>query len=304
MGKKKSHTKRYPGSNDASSSKKSDLIAVSGLGISSLADDSNVCAVVDEGECAPSSSSAPSRDSGVVVEKVADGSDNAFGSSNGLIVPNFSDNENGIGEHDGGNSVVVVAHNGTNLTADAPSSSYADELALTDDTPFIGNLSIELNDDNESGILAASLSVGNDTHQPSSMIGVQHPSGMHEWNNSETTLVQGEVADQIASHGVAFDGNQRAQQPRDLSSINVDDKRVVIIDEDVTTIEENATSDKRKIVRFASALEVVISSFARIDTEATSGSETETRVQWSSVLSRYILNRSCCCKVDRHDGTT
>ena len=292
MGKNKSHTKRNPGSNDASSSKKSDLIAVSGLGISSLADDSNVCAVVDEGECAPSSSSAPTRDSGVVIEKVADGSDNAFGSSNGLIVPNFSGNENGIGEHDGGNSVVVVAHNGTNLTADAPSSSYADELALTDDTPFIGNLSIELNDDSESGILTATLSDGNDTHQPSSMIGVQHPAGVHEWNNS----------DKIASHG--FDGNQRAQQPRELSSNNVDDKRVVIIDEDVTTIEEKATRDKRKIVRFASALEVVISSFARIDTEATSGSETETRVQWSSVLSRYILNRSCCCKVDRHDGTT
>ena len=299
MGKKKSNTNHNPsGSKDVSALKKSDAIATSGLGLSSLADNSNVAAVVDEGEC-----DVHTHDSGVVIEKETNGSDDAVGSSNGLILPNFPDNKNGgICEHSGWNS--VVAHNGTNLTADAPSSSYADELALTDDTPFIGNLSIELNDDSESGILTATLSDGNDTHQPSSMIGVQHPAGVHEWNNSETTLVQGEVADQIASHGVAFDGNQRAQQPRELSSNNVDDKRVVIIDEDVTTIEENATSDKRKIVRFASALEVVISSFARIDTEATSGSETETRVQWSSVLSRYILNRSCCCKVDRHDGTT
>jgi hypothetical protein len=73
MGKKKSHTKRYPGSNDASSSKKSDLIAASGPGISSLADNSNVAAVVDvEGAPSPSSTSTKT-DSGVVIEKDAGG---------------------------------------------------------------------------------------------------------------------------------------------------------------------------------------------------------------------------------------
>ena len=336
MGKNKSHTKRNAGSNDASSSKKSDLIAVSGLGISSLADDSNVCAVVDEGECAPSSSSAPTRDSGVVIEKDAGGFEDAVGSSNRLSLPNYSENENlGKEEHGGGDA--LVENNGIKITADAPSSLSADERALTDDTPFIGNLSIELNDDNESEIknndegskifLAAPLSDGHDImHQPSSMIAVQHSAGMHEWNNSDTPntmrLVSNEesndnpIPDDRSSSStggedivcnstlkVGFDESLYKQQPRALTSNNVDKKRVVTIDEGVTNIgEEQATSDKRKIVRFASALEEVISSFARIDTEVLSGSET--RVQWSSVLIRYILNRSCCCKVDRHDGTT
>ena len=250
-----------------------------------------------------------------------------------MSLPNYSENENlGKEEHGGGDA--LVENNGIKIMADAPSSLSADKRALTDDTPFIGNLSIDLNDDNESEIknndegskifLAAPLSDGHDI----SMIAVKHPAGVQEWNNSDTPntmrLVSNEESNDnripddrsCSSTGgedivcnstlkVGFDESLYKQQPRALTSNNVDKKRVVTIDEGVTNIgEEQATSDKRKIVRFASALEEVISSFARIDTEATSGSETETRVQWSSVLSRYILNRSCCCKVDRHDGTT
>lgn len=284
MGKKKSKAKQHgssSGSNDTTTSLKraGGIVAASGIANASADDVNVVVEVVNVVEDAPSAPVPSTPD--VLVEKKADGSDVAAtgGGGNGsdirISLPISTGNEEaGMKESDGGIAVIKTK------MGDASSSASAEqELTLTDDASFAGYLSIELNDDNENvkkNIGEGTTTVFSATPQPNDAHDILQPS-----NDTEPT----QYLPIMGHETIGVDANSL-----ELKSIDIEN-------------EGDANSENRKkIVRWTSTLEEVMSSSKSIKGEENiDHGEGE---QWIRQMIKYMNLRTCCCKVVHHDNST
>lgn len=279
MGKKKSKAKHHgssSGSGDAKTSlkKAGGIVAASGIANASAGDD-NVVEVVEGAPCSTSTPVVSAAAMTGVLATQADGADGSdvAGGSRSIISP--GNKEMGTEEEDGGNAVVARSTRTTspNETKMGNASSSASPT-LMDDASFVGNLSIELDHDNESE--SKNIAVDVATVPSDATDTMQQPSNDIEPTQDLPIMEPETIGDGANS--------------LELKSIDIENEG------------EANSENRKKVVRWTSTLEEVMSSSKSIKgEEIIDNGEGD---QWVRKLIKYMSLRTCCCNVVHHDNST
>lgn len=209
----------------------------------------------------------------------------------------------------------------------SPSSEEKLPVALTDDdTSFIGNLSMELNDDHEIETINNGYPTRNandhNIQQPFNVFTEEqnqhYVKGVVGGNEEGSATCNEEKRARWISalkeasspvdpqkvndeHDDAIDQTKSDSNSRETSSPRVE--RSEHNDQGVTNIiEEEARSDGLKRVRWTTTLEEVMTPSTSFEAEDVSGNGMAE--QWIRKMIQNIISRSCFCKVVRHDSST
>lgn len=209
-----------------------------------------------------------------------------------------------------------------------PSSEEKLALALTDeDTSFIGNLSMELNDDHEIETISNGYPTRNtndhimqqpfnvfteeqNQHDVKGVVGgneegsatineekrVRWTSALKEASSFEDTLEKMNDEHDAIDQSKSDSNSRETSSPRVERSEHNNDQGVTNI------IEEEARSDGLKRVRWTATLEEVMTPSTSFDAEDVCGNGMGE--QWIRKMIQNIISRSCFCKVVRNDSTT